>query len=603
MKLNIRGKLFAVSLGAHRAVAAGGGALSAAGDRGEPARSHPRRSLRAAGAGRRARRGGLDRPRSRALGRAGRRARAARARARHLHRRRRASCSAIPRSRWRRSAHVENHRDRPEVAAALAGGQRFVDPLQRHRARAPHVRGRPAAAARRARAARRGWRCRSTRSTPRSAGCATSSGRRCGLALIVAVVAVAAPPRRCSRARSRRMTEAARRMAAGDLGGARRARPAPTRSPSWDARSTRWRATSPSTLTALRAERDLLEADPAVDAARACWCSIEESRMLLVNPALRATLLARPDAEGRAALELIRNAELQSILERARRRRRAGHRRDRDHRPASRGACWSTRRSLPRAERQAAGLLAVFVDVTEIRRLETLRKDFVANVSHELRTPITAVRSAVETLRLTLARRSGARRSASSTSSTATPSGWARWSRICSICRASSPRSTGPRSTPVPLRTVADQVADAACARASRRSRSTSANEIPADLPTARADRARARAGVHQPARQRRQVLRRRRARSACARGTTAARRCASRSPTPAPASSRATCRACSSASTASTAAARATWAAPAWGSRSSSTWSRRWAATIGVESTPGRGSHLLVHAANLVEM
>ena len=49
------------------------------------------------------------------------------------------------------------------------------------------------------------------------------------------------------------------------------------------------------------------------------------------------------------------------------------------------------------------GLLAVFVDVTETRRLETLRKDFVANVSHELRTPITAVRSAVDTLRLTLA--------------------------------------------------------------------------------------------------------------------------------------------------------------------------------------------------------
>jgi two-component system phosphate regulon sensor histidine kinase PhoR len=50
------------------------------------------------------------------------------------------------------------------------------------------------------------------------------------------------------------------------------------------------------------------------------------------------------------------------------------------------------------------GLLAVFVDVTDIRRLETLRKDFVANVSHELRTPVTAVRSAVETLRHTIER-------------------------------------------------------------------------------------------------------------------------------------------------------------------------------------------------------
>jgi two-component system, OmpR family, phosphate regulon sensor histidine kinase PhoR len=37
--------------------------------------------------------------------------------------------------------------------------------------------------------------------------------------------------------------------------------------------------------------------------------------------------------------------------------------------------------------------------VTELRRLESLRRDFVANASHELRTPIAAVRSATETLR------------------------------------------------------------------------------------------------------------------------------------------------------------------------------------------------------------
>jgi two-component system phosphate regulon sensor histidine kinase PhoR len=43
-------------------------------------------------------------------------------------------------------------------------------------------------------------------------------------------------------------------------------------------------------------------------------------------------------------------------------------------------------------------LLAVFVDVTDLRRLESMRRDFVANVSHELRTPVTAVRSAAETL-------------------------------------------------------------------------------------------------------------------------------------------------------------------------------------------------------------
>jgi two-component system phosphate regulon sensor histidine kinase PhoR len=47
---------------------------------------------------------------------------------------------------------------------------------------------------------------------------------------------------------------------------------------------------------------------------------------------------------------------------------------------------------------QMSGSAAVFRDVTELRRLEKVRKDFVANVSHELRTPITAIRGYAETL-------------------------------------------------------------------------------------------------------------------------------------------------------------------------------------------------------------
>ena len=44
------------------------------------------------------------------------------------------------------------------------------------------------------------------------------------------------------------------------------------------------------------------------------------------------------------------------------------------------------------------GAVIVMSDVTHFRRLETIRRDFVANVSHELKTPITSIKGFVETL-------------------------------------------------------------------------------------------------------------------------------------------------------------------------------------------------------------
>lgn len=47
---------------------------------------------------------------------------------------------------------------------------------------------------------------------------------------------------------------------------------------------------------------------------------------------------------------------------------------------------------------QVIGVVIVLRDVTELRRLESMRKEFVANVSHELRTPMTSIKGFVETI-------------------------------------------------------------------------------------------------------------------------------------------------------------------------------------------------------------
>jgi two-component system phosphate regulon sensor histidine kinase PhoR len=59
-----------------------------------------------------------------------------------------------------------------------------------------------------------------------------------------------------------------------------------------------------------------------------------------------------------------------------------------------------SRRVLGRATplQASGGTVVVMHDVTEMRRLETIRKDFVANVSHELRTPVSIIRANAETL-------------------------------------------------------------------------------------------------------------------------------------------------------------------------------------------------------------
>jgi two-component system phosphate regulon sensor histidine kinase PhoR len=147
-------------------------------------------------------------------------------------------------------------------------------------------------------------------------------------------------------------------------------------------------------LRELRDDRDLL--GRILEAMREGVLVVDsERRILRFNGSLREMLLLDTGAVGRPAIEVVRNAELQLLVDAA----IAGQE------PVTgeiEVAGLRPRRLLVHATRLSGEprcVLVVLFDVTEVRRLETVRKDFVANVSHELRTPIAAVMSAAETLR------------------------------------------------------------------------------------------------------------------------------------------------------------------------------------------------------------
>lgn len=118
--------------------------------------------------------------------------------------------------------------------------------------------------------------------------------------------------------------------------------------------------------------------------------------IVLANRALREGFAVGAEALGRTPIEALPSADLHEMLDEAAAARA----------PVSREFSLGGVRPRRVVARVApiddphGGAVVVLFDVTELRRLETVRRDFVANVSHELRTPVAAIRAAVETLLL-----------------------------------------------------------------------------------------------------------------------------------------------------------------------------------------------------------
>jgi len=123
----------------------------------------------------------------------------------------------------------------------------------------------------------------------------------------------------------------------------------------------------------------------------------EKGRIVIMNPSLRKMFMVDVPAEGKLPLEVIRNAAVQDMAAKALQGVRAL-------------ASDEIQLNVPQErfiqvngapimrEGRCDGAILVFHDITELKRLERIRKDFVANVSHELRTPIASIKGYAETL-------------------------------------------------------------------------------------------------------------------------------------------------------------------------------------------------------------
>jgi two-component system, OmpR family, phosphate regulon sensor histidine kinase PhoR len=121
-------------------------------------------------------------------------------------------------------------------------------------------------------------------------------------------------------------------------------------------------------------------------------------RILLMNHAARSIFdLGGEAVEGRPLLEVMRHKALLDLVESCHSATLQGNRREVELGPPV-GRTLEAHASTVAIDPAGHGVLLVLHDVTELRRLERVRTEFVANVSHELRTPLTSIRGYLETL-------------------------------------------------------------------------------------------------------------------------------------------------------------------------------------------------------------
>ena len=288
-----------------------------------------------------------------------------------------------------RAGLLDNHGSRPEVIAARRGGRRHRAPAQCHGEHRPAL-------------------CRDHRGSPhvavvRLALPLTDVGRPGGgrrrsllLALAVALACALALAWISSMLLARRMKSiagVARRYASGDFS-------EPTRDYGTDELGTVARVLDETTrqlggrMSELAEDRARMEAMLA-GMLEGVLVIDPEGRVLLANDAVAKLLRVETIRPGQSYGDVLGHPDIGGMLGQA----LDGHTPDAlEFSPPRDPARTVFARAAPITTARSRGAVLVLHDITDLRRADRMRRDFVANVSHELRTPLTAIQGYVEAL-------------------------------------------------------------------------------------------------------------------------------------------------------------------------------------------------------------